>query len=288
MKLKKYNFSKITHHFKKITLKQASPITPSMRHYKYITKYLLSKHNRVLKSLIYNIKRFSGKSASTGRTILWGRSSGCKKLYRKLCFFNQNTLGIILFSIYDPNRTCFLSAFFDFYSYKFSYIPSLSNIYSGSIVGHTMTRKSRFVLGFRYPISIVPIALNVCLLSIKQNKIAQYARSAGGFCQVLSKFKNLCKVRLPSSSIITISSSCFITLGILSNKFKRLSSIGKAGRNRLLGLKPTVRGIAMNPVDNPHGGRTNGGCSWVTPWGKPFLFKKTSNSKFKKVFKYKK
>lgn len=287
MLVKKNTFSKIAH-LPKITLKQASPITPSMRHYKYITKYLLSKQNRVLKSLIFKIKCASGKSSSTGRTILWGRFSGCKKLYRKISFFNQNTLGIILFSIYDPNRTCFISAFFDFFSYTFSYIPALSNIYSGSIVGHTMNRKTRFILGFRYPINIVPIALNVCLLSIKQNKIAQYVRSAGGFCQVLTKFKTFCKVRLPSNSIITISSSCFITLGILSNKFSRLSSIGKAGRNRLKGSKPTVRGIAMNPVDNPHGGRTNGGCCWVTPWGKPFLFKKTSTSKFKKEFKYKK
>lgn len=259
-----------------------------MRHYKYITKYLLSKQNRILKSLIFKIKRSCGKSSYSGKTLVWGRSSGCKKLYRKICFFNQDTLGIILFSIYDPNRTSFISAFFDLFSYKFFFIPSVSNVVCGSILGCRLNKRVKYFLGFRYSLNIIPIGLHICLLSIKQNKIAQYSRAAGTYSLLLSKTKNFCKIRLPSSSIITISTFCFSTLGILSNNFHRLTVVGKAGRNRLKGLKPTVRGIAMNPVDNPHGGRTNGGCCWVTPWGKPFLFKKTSKSKYKKIFKYKK
>jgi len=90
---------------------------------------------------------------------------------------------------------------------------------------------------------------------------------------------------LPSNQIISIPSTCFATLGIVSNIYNRFIVIGKAGRNRLLGIKPTVRGIAKNPVDHPHGGRSNGGCCWVTPWGRPFKFKKTSRSKISKIYK---
>jgi large subunit ribosomal protein L2 len=272
----------------KITLKKSNPILPSTRHLKYITKYLLAKQNRILKFLIYKIKQPCGKSTFSGKTLLWGRHSGCKKLYRQLCFFNQNTLGIILFTTYDPNRTGFISAFFNFFSYKFSFIPAIINVAAGSLVGCKNIKKTKYSLGFRYKLNFFRVGLHFCLLSIKPNKIAQYSRAAGSYCQLISKSLNLIKVRLPSNKILTFSASCFATLGVLSNKFNRLIVIGKAGRNVLFGLKPRVRGVAMNPVDNPHGGRTNGGCCWVTPWGKSFLFKKTSNSKYKTKFFYKK
>lgn len=268
-----------------IRLKKAAPILPSMRHSKYITKYLLSKQNRILKSLIYKVKQSCGKSTYSGKTLLWGRHSGCKKLYRQLCFFNQNTLGIILFTAYDPNRTCFISAVFNLFSYKFSFIPAITNVWSGSFVGCRVLKRTKQLLGFRYMLQFLSIGTHFCLLSMKSNKLAQYAKSAGTFCQLISKTKFFVKVRLPSSSILMFSSSCFGTLGVLSNKFNRLIVIGKAGRNMLYGNRPKVRGVAMNPVDNPHGGRTNGGCCWVTPWGKPFLFKKTSKSRHKKIFK---
>lgn len=266
----------------KIILKNSSKHTPGKRHHKYITKYILAKQNTILKNLIFKIKKACGKSSYSGKTLLWGRTSGCKKLYRKLCFFNQNILGIILFSIYDPNRTSFISAFFDLFFFKFYYIPSILKLSSGCIVGCQLFRKFRYFLGFRYYLTDIRSGLNICLLSIKQKKIAQYIKAAGTFGQILSKTTNFCKIRLPSNVIINLSVFCFATLGIISNQFNRYLILGKAGRNKLLGYKSKVRGVAMNPVDNPHGGRTNGGCSWVTPWGKPFLFKKTSTSKNRK------
>lgn len=262
---------------KKITLCKAAPKTSSLRHYKYVTKYLLAKKNRILKFLIFKIKRSYGKSLHSGKTLLWGRHAGCKKLFRKLCFFNQDTLGIILFSIYDPNRTSFISAVFDFFSYQFYYVPCVDQVYPGTIVGCRLNRRLKYNLGFRYMLKNISIGLQVCLLAKKQH--GSIARAAGTYCQVLQKIKNFCKLRIPSGSVITISTACFATLGVLSNSLNRNIIIGKAGRNVLRGVKPKVRGVAMNPVDNPHGGRTNGGCCWVTPWGKPFLFKKTSRSK---------
>ncbi len=269
-----------------INIKKALPCTPGRRHYKYITKYILTKQSTVLKSLIFKIKRSCGKSSFSGKTLSWGRQSGCKKLYRHICFFNQDTLGIVLFSVYDPNRTTFISAYFDFYSFKFTWIPALLNIYPGSIIGCKPMKRIRYYPGFRYLVHKLNNSLNFCFVSTKPNKYAQYARSAGVFCQLLKKTINFCKIRLPSNKVIIISSFCYVTFGIVSNKYHRLIKIGKAGRNILLGKKSKVRGIAMNPVDNPHGGRSNGGCCWVTPWGKPFLFKKTSKTVKKKIFKF--
>lgn len=266
---------------KYITIQKCTPFNPSTRHYKYITKYLLSKQNRILKTLIFKIKKASGKCTSSGRTILWGRSSGCKKLYRKLCFFNQDTLGIILFSIYDPNRTCFISAFFNLQSYKFSFIPNLQETTAGILSGCQSSKKKFYALGFRYRLNMLQIGSIISFLSKNHTNQPVYSKSAGTFCLLLNKSIMFCKVRLPSGLIITTPNFCFATLGKISNKFNRLTIVGKAGRNRLKGVKPTVRGIATNPVDNPHGGRTNGGCCWVTPWGKPFLFKKTSRSSLK-------
>lgn len=266
---------------KRITIKKVQPFNPGIRHYKYITKYLLSKQNRILKTLIFKIRRAYGKCSNSGRTVLWGRNSGSKKLYRKLCFFNQDTLGIILFSIYDPNRTCFISAFFNLQSYKFSFIPNLQETSAGILAGCQSLKKKFYALGFRYRLNMLQIGSTISFLAINSNNQPAYSKSAGTFSLLLNKSTLFCKIRLPSGLIINIPNFCFATLGKTSNKFNRLIVIGKAGRNRLKGLKPKVRGVATNPVDNPHGGRTNGGCCWVTPWGKPFLFKKTSRSKLK-------
>lgn len=129
------------------------------------------------------------------------------------------------------------------------------------------------------------LASHISLISLNFKKFAQYSRAAGTYCQLLFRSKKICKIKLPSGQIIALSSQCFATFGAISNIYHRFINIGKAGRNILYGKKPKVRGIAMNPVDHPHGGRTNGGCSWVTPWGKPFRFKKTSSSKIKKIYK---
>lgn len=266
---------------KYITIQKCKPFNSSTRHYKYITKYLLSKQNRILKTLIFKIKQASGKCTKFGRTVLWGRSSGCKKLYRKLCFFNQDTLGIILFSIYDPNRTCFISAFFNLQSYSFSFLPNVQETTAGVLSGCQSSKKIFYALGFRYRLNMLQIGSLISFLAKNSNNQPVYSKSAGTFCLLLNKSATFCKIRLPSGLIITIPNFCFTTLGKVSNKFNRLTVVGKAGRNRLKGVKPTVRGIATNPVDNPHGGRTNGGCCWVTPWGKPFLFKKTSRSSLK-------
>jgi large subunit ribosomal protein L2 len=267
-----------------MNLIKANPITPGMRHYKNTSQKFLAKSNRILKAFTFRINCAFGKSFSSGHTTIWGRNSGCKKLYRTLKFFNTDTLGVVLCSIYDPNRTAFILAVFDFLTLKFFYSLSSNLIKAGCFIGCKLPNYKYF-LGFRYKLGFQLQGSIISMLSLKKKKKAQYSLAAGTYCQLLYKSLFFCKIRLPSSQIITIPSSCFATLGIISNIYNRFIVIGKAGRNRLLGLKPKVRGIAMNPVDHPHGGRSNGGCCWVTPWGKPFKFKKTSKSKIKKIYK---
>lgn len=282
MILKKIQTSKTLIQTPKLII--AKPNTPGTRHYKYISKNIFIKKNNLLKVLRFKIQRAFGRSSRTGHITIRGKSSGCQKLYRKISFLNTTSLGVVLFSSYDPNRTTFISAVFDLLQYKFFFIPMLNNQNVGSIVG-CKEPNFRYFMGFRYQLIFQPLGATVCFLSLNAQNIAKYARAAGTYCLLLIKSKTFCKIRLPSNQLVTISSKCYATLGTVSNIYHRFISIGKAGRNRLLGLRPKVRGIAMNPVDHPHGGRTNGGCCWVTPWGKPFRFRKTSRSKIKKLFK---
>lgn len=264
---------------------KSKPYTPGRRHYKYLSKFLLCKYTRFLKNLTFNVKRCVSRSSSTGHITVWGRSSGCKRLYRQINPLNNPSLGIILFSFYDPNRTAFVSVYFDFLKYKFSYILAVEGVGPGAIVASSL-KFSNFRLGYRTSLEkhITGSILNS--LSLNSQTSAKYALAAGTFCQLVQKSKQNCRVRLPSNQIITLSSFCFATLGVVSNISNNLIVLGKAGRNRLKGFRPRVRGIAMNPVDHPHGGRTNGGRAWTTPWGKPTQNRPTSNSKHKKIYKF--
>ena len=107
-----------------------------------------------------------------------------------------------------------------------------------------------------------------------------FARAAGTFCQIIQKGVSTNKVRLPSGLICTVPKDAYATLGVVSNAQHNSIYLGKAGRNRLKGIRPCVRGIAMNPVDHPHGGRTNGGRPSVTPWGIPTKGKPTVKNKY--------
>ena len=109
----------------------------------------------------------------------------------------------------------------------------------------------------------------------KNADFSSLVRSAGTFAQLIQKKDNYCKIRLPSNKIITLSINSYATIGINSNLQANRVIMGKAGRNRLKNIRPTVRGIAMNPVDHPHGGRSNGGCHPMTPWGIKTRGKKT-------------
>jgi len=130
-------------------------------------------------------------------------------------------------------------------------------------------------LGFRTLLKNIPTGTIINCLSLQKDKKVKYIRSAGTFGQIIQKNILSCHIKLPSNQIIIVSANSYATIGVISNLKNNLVVLGKAGRNRLMGHRPSVRGIAMNPVDHPHGGRTNGGRPSVTPWGIPTKGKPT-------------
>lgn len=248
------------------------PYTNGTRHHINIKKKLLSKANKLFKQSITGFKRFVGRSSINGRITVRHKGSGCKKNYRQINFSDKFINSIVLCVMYDPFRNAFVSLNFDFDSKKFFRILATSFVGPGCL--QTCTNLNiDLKLGNRMMLKDIPTGSILHSLSLKSG--AKFARSAGSSFQIIQKGKTTCKVRLPSGTIKDVGITAFGTIGSVSNSQHNLINIGKAGRNRLKGNRPSVRGIAMNPVDHPHGGRTNGGCPSVTPWGIPTKGKPT-------------
>lgn len=262
-------------------LKKLKPTTNGVRHQINIQKSLLAKNNRIFRSTIKGFKSCSGRSLTTGHITSWHKCGGHKKLFRDIDFMNNEYSAINLASFYDPYRTSFVFLNFDLKTKNFFRTLGTNNIYPGSF----LMCKSKLIelkLGYRTQIKNIPTGSLIHTLSLAQKSIGQYIRSAGTFGQIIQRDQNKAKVRLPSNQIIEVGINSFATIGVISNLQHNLTYLGKAGRNRLLGRRPIVRGIAMNPVDHPHGGRSNGGRPSVTPWGLPtkggFYLKKRKKS----------
>lgn len=272
-----------SHYFRIHCMKliKKKPITPGSRHQVNINKTVLSKSLKIIKNLIFNIHKKVGRSSSSGHITVRARGAGVKKLYRNLNFFSSTNLGIVLCSGHNPSSTSFISLCFDLVRFRFFFMPSISGVYAGSIVS-SANKYTDLKLGFRSSFFSIPVGTFVNNISACQDKKPQYSIAAGTFCQFLQRTQTKSFIRLPSSQIILIPNSSFALLGTVSNTLNSSVVWGKAGRNRLLGFKPKVRGIAMNPVDHPHGGRTNGGMPSVSPWSFPAKGKPT----VKKTRKY--
>jgi large subunit ribosomal protein L2 len=255
---------------------KSNPYTNGVRHYINIKKNLLSKTSNLSKEDITGFKRFHGRSSNTGRITVRHSGGGCKKRFRNLDFSDIRRNGIVTSIIHDPFRNSFVSLNFDLVDKNFFRNITTNHVGPGAfqICGYNNVELK---LGNRAPLKHIPAGSIMHSLSIGSS--IKYARSAGLFFQLLQKNMDTCRVRLPSGLIKEISNSSFGTLGTISNMQHNLISIGKAGRSRMLGVRPTVRGIAMNPVDHPHGGRSNGGKPCVTPWGIPTKGKPTVKKK---------
>ena len=247
--------------------------TPGTRHSAQLSKFLLFQNNKLIKTLRKQNQKKNGRSSSTGHITVWHKGGGCKNLYRKINFFNKNLFSIVLGITYDSYRNNIISLNFDLINKTFFNSNSIFNNYTGSLL-ICQQKINDLYLGYRSKIANLPVGSLISNIS----KILQHAslvRSAGTFAQLIQKKKKNCKIRLPSNKIIILSTNSFATLGINANLQANRVVIGKAGKNRLKGIRPTVRGVAMNPVDHPHGGRSNGGGHPVTPWGIQTRGKKT-------------
>ena len=261
-------------------LKKLKPITNGTRHQIILQKNLLAKTNKFSKTSILGKKTNAGRSASTGRITVWHKGGQCKRLYRSIDFSNREFNAIVLCNMYDPSRNAFISLNFDLNVSTFFRTLSTNSVYPGSLITSSH-EKNELRLGNRTTLEHIPTGSIVHSISQKGSNKTVFARSAGTYCQIIQKGINSCKLRLPSGVIFPVSINSFATLGVISNSQHNLICIGKAGKNRIMGIRPTVRGIAMNPVDHPHGGRTNGGRPSVTPWGIPTKGKPTVSKKRK-------
>lgn len=266
-----------------MNLKTFKPKTPSLRNLVRLNKKNLNK-KPCLKFRINNIKKSLGKNF-TGKITAYHKGGGNKNKFRKIDFKRiNNDKGIVISIEHDPYRSSLIAAVYSFISREYYYIISPKGLKIGDIIssGENVEPKN----GNSLPISKIPVGCLIHNVSPKKNYKSIISRSAGTFSQLIEKTTAYGKIKLSSGEYKTLSINCFATIGVVSNELKLLTTLGKAGRSRWLNKRPIVRGVAMNPIDHPHGGgegKTSGGRTSVTPWGKPTKGGKTSRSKYLKI-----
>ena len=262
-----------------MNLKTFKPRTPSIRNLIRLNKKNLNKKT-CLKHETHTIKKSLGKNF-TGKITSKHRGGGHKKKYRHINFNRTyNDKGIIVSIEYDPYRSALIAAVYSLMSSKHYYIISPKNLKVGDIINSGENTEPKN--GNSLPISKIPVGCLIHNVSTSKTSKSILSRSAGTFSQLIEKTTNYGKVKLSSGEYRTLPVDCFATIGIVSNELILLTTLGKAGRSRWLNKRPIVRGVAMNPIDHPHGGgegKTSGGRTSVTPWGKPTKGGKTSKSK---------
>ena len=262
-------------------LKIFKPTTPSQRNLIQLNKTDLKK-TPLLKAKIKGLKKSTGRG-SNGRITSWHKGGGHKKRYRQLNFNRTNDSTAIVTSLeYDPYRTANIASIYDIQNNKYEYILAPKDLNVGDIVKSGKSAESKN--GHSLPINKIPIGSLLHNVSVKTKKKAQVSRAAGTYSQLIEKTAKSGRLKLSSGEQRIVSTNCFATIGVVSNEFSFLTTVGQAGRSRWLNKRPIVRGVAMNPIDHPHGGgegKTSGGRSSVTPWGKPTKGGKTSRSKNK-------
>ena len=228
------------------------------------------KKTPLIKTKIIGNKNVSGRN-NTGKITIYHKGGGHKKKYRKIEFLRtKDSTGVITSIEYDPYRTALIASVYDVLNSEYFYIIAPKNLTIGNIVSSGMNADTK--VGHCLPMMNIPIGTLVHNISLTAKKKAQLVRSAGTHAQIIKITSKHCKVILSSGKHKFISSKCHATIGTVSTK-RTLSKLKKkAGRNRWLNIRPTVRGVAMNPVDHPHGGgegKASGGKYLKTPWGKP-------------------
>jgi len=232
------------------------------------------------RSLLRPLKNKAGRN-NTGRLTVRHQGGGHKRQYRLIDFkrIKDNIPAKVASIEYDPNRSANIALLHYADGFK-SYILAPNGLKVGQIV--VSGPDSDIKVGNCLPIKNIPVGTLLHNIEMKPGKGAQIVRSAGGSAQLMAKEGDYATLRLPSSEMRLIHSSCRATIGQVGNTDYENICIGKAGRNRWLGIRPTVRGAVMNPCDHPHGGgegRNPIGRNPCTPWGKPALGAKTRKKK---------
>ena len=259
-----------------MALKTYNPTTPSQRHLVIVDRSLLHKGAPV-KALTEGQISTGGRN-NNGRITSRFRGGGHKQAYRRIDFKRTklDVAATVERLEYDPNRTAFI-ALIKYADGEQAYILAPQRLAPGDsvIAGEHVDVKP----GNAMPLERMPVGTIVHNVEMKPRKGGQIARSAGAYAQYVGRDQGWAILRLNSGEQRRVHGSCLATVGAVSNQDHANTVVGKAGRNRWLGIKPQTRGIAMNPVDHPHGGRTKGGMHWTTPWGGAAKGQKTRSNK---------
>jgi large subunit ribosomal protein L2 len=236
--------------------------------------------NKPEKSLVVALKKSGGRN-NHGRITTRHIGGGEKRKYRLIDFKrNKDEIPARVKTIeYDPNRSARI-ALVAYEDGEKRYILAPIGMNVGDVIHSGLAADIK--PGNAKALKDLPVGTVVHNVELRPGKGGQLARSAGTYAQLLSKEGSYCHLRLPSGEIRLVKAECKASIGQVSNQEHENVSLGKAGRSRWLGIRPTVRGVAMNPVDHPHGGgegRTSGGRHPVTPWGKPTKGYKTRSKK---------
>jgi large subunit ribosomal protein L2 len=262
-----------------MALKTFKPVTPGLRQVVLIDRRELWKGDPV-KNLTEGLKSTGGRN-NHGHITTRHKGGGHRRRYRIIDFKRRkfDVAGTVERIEYDPNRTAFI-ALVKYPDGELSYILAPQRLAIGDSVvsGERVDIKP----GNALPMRNIPVGTIIHNVELKPGSGGKLARSAGTFVQLVGKDQGYALLRLASGEVRKVSADCLATVGAVSNPDEQNVKIGKAGRNRWLGWRPSVRGTAMNPIDHPHGGgegRTKGGRHPVTPWGQPTKGYKTRHNK---------
>jgi len=258
-----------------MALKNFKPVTSTRRHLVIVDHSELYK-GRPVKKLTVGLTGKGGRN-NFGRITARRRGGGHKRKYRMVDFKRQKfgVEAIVERLEYDPNRTAFI-ALIKYTDGVQSYILAPQRLRVGDQV--SSGERCDIKPGNAMPMNNIPVGTIIHNIEMKPGKGGQIARAGGTYAQLIGRDQGYAQLKLASGELRMVRGECMATIGAVSNPDQANIKIGKAGRKRWLGKRPSVRGVAMNPVDHPHGGgegRTSGGRHPVTPWGKPTKGKRT-------------
>jgi large subunit ribosomal protein L2 len=262
-----------------MALKNFNPTTPGQRQLVIVDRSELHK-GAPEKTLTEGLRKSGGRN-NHGRVTAYHRGGGHKRRYRLVDFKRRkfDMPATVERLEYDPNRSAFI-ALVKYEDGELAYILAPQRLKAGDMV--VSGEKVDIKPGNAMPLKSIPVGTIVHNVELKPAAGGQLARAAGTYVQLVGRDAGYALLRLGSGELRRVRAECMATVGAVSNPDQQNISIGKAGRNRWRGWRPVTRGVAMNPIDHPHGGgegRTSGGRHPVTPWGKPTKGAKTRKNK---------
>lgn len=264
------------------------PTSPASRRQKYVSTRDLTK-KAPEHSLLEPLHKKGGRNAY-GRITVRHRGGGAKRLYRLIDFkrIQRDVPGVVRSVEYDPNRNVPV-ALVVYKNGAKGYILRPEGLVVGDTVIAAVTSEPK--VGNALPLRNIPVGFFIHNVELYPGRGGTFSRCAGTAAQLMAKEEEFAILRMPSSEMRKVHLDCWATVGTLSNADHQNISLGKAGRNRHLGWRPTVRGMVMNPVDHPHGGgegRSKSGSHPVTPWGKGCKGRRTRKRKSSMIIRRRK